>query len=213
MSAKDGKTLIEFNVKNGKYAIKKDGSWQINPLTWLTSFSKEKDLGTSDIYGDGEKILTLVNDKGFTGVLGMAAQDEEYNKALGFAIETDSGLAEVQQKSVVSHAIYFETEFAGADGISKTKKVWVFGVETQAPSDAYEQTTDNINNSTVDYTITIKGVNLLAAQGTADYIDENGNTRRIYTVSRKPGQVGYDTFEQSVPSPRITSVTSPKITD
>lgn len=203
--SKIGKTLIQFNVKNGQYAVKSSGdSWQVSPLTWLTSFSKEKDLSTTDIFGDGEKLLTLVNDKGFTGTLGMTAQDEEYNKALGFAQVLASGTGEVQQLSAVQHAIYFETQYAGEDGITKTKKVWVFGVETQAPSESYEQNTDSINQSTVEYAITIKGVDLMDSTGSTVYRDTNGNTKKCFTLSCKPGDTGYDTFENSVPTPKVT---------
>lgn len=210
--SKEGKVLIEFNVKNGKYAIQDNlGQYTIKPLTWLNSFSKEKDLSTTDIYGDGEKVLTLVNDKGFTGVLGMTAQDLQYNEDLGFNATISNGLAEIKQRTIRTHAIYFETEFAGADGVIKTKKVWVFGVETQAPSEAYEQTTDNINNSMVDYNITIKGTNLQIPSGntTVDATDEYGNVIKIWTLSSLPGDANYETFGDTVPVPLVEGSTTP----
>lgn len=200
---KTGKTLIQFNVKNGQYAIKTNGAWAISPLTWLNSFSKEKDMDTTPIYGDGDKQLTLVNDKGYTGTLGLTAQDLEYNKALGFTKELSNGIAEVQQLASIEHCIYFESQYTGKDGITKTKKTWVFGVETQAPSEEYNQNTDSINQSNVEYTITIKGVNTLDSTGQADYRDENGNTIKTYTLSKVPGDTGYDTFENTVPTPQM----------
>lgn len=202
---KTGKTLIQFNVRNGQYAIKTNGSWSISPLTWLNSFSKEKDMDTTPIYGDGEKQLTLVNDRGFTGTLGLTAQDEQYNKALGFNMTLANGTAEIQQLSSVEHCIYFETQYTGKDGITKTKKVWVFGVEATAPSETYEQNTESINQSTVEYGITIKGVNTLNATGEADYRDENGNTVKTFTLSKVPGDTGYDTFENTVPTPQVSA--------
>ena len=202
---KTGKTLIQFNVKNGQYAIKNNGSWTIAPLTWLNSFSKEKDMDTTDIFGDGERQLRLVNDKGFTGALGLTAQDYQYNKALGFNMELSNGLAEVQQLSAVEHCIYFETQYTGKDGIVKTKKTWVFGVEAQAPSETYDQNTDSINQSTIEYDITIKGVNTLDSTGQADYRDENGNTIKTYTLSKIPGDTGYDNFEATVPTPQVSA--------
>ena len=86
-----------------------------------------------------------------------------------------------------------------------TKKVWVFGVETQAPSEAYEQTTDNINNSMVDYNITIKGTNLKVLDNNVlvDYTDQYGNVVKVWTLSKVPGDTGYDTFGDSVPTPTI----------
>lgn len=202
---KTGKTLIQFNVKNGQYAIKNGTSWVISPLTWLNSFSKEKDMDTTPIYGDGDPQLTLVNDRGYTGVLGLTAQDDEYNKALGFTMELSNGLAEVQQLDSIEHCIYFESQFTGKDGIVKTKKTWVFGVEAQAPSEEYNQNTESINQSTIEYSITIRGVNTKDATGEADYRDANGNTKKTYTLSRVPGETGYETFENTVPTPRVSA--------
>lgn len=202
---KTGKVLIQFNVKNGQYAIKSGNAWVISPLTWLNSFSKEKDLDSSDIYGDGEKQLTLVNDKGFTGTLGLTAQDYEYNKALGFNVQLSNGLAEVQQLSSIEHCIYFETQYTGKDGVAKTKKTWVFGVNAQAPSETYDQNTDSVNQSTIEYAITIKGVNTMDSTGEVEYKDENGNTIKTFTLSKVPGDTGYDTFENTVPVPTMSA--------
>ena len=202
---KTGKILIQFNVKNGQYAIYNGSTWTISPLTWLNSFSKEKDMTTEDVYGDGERQLRLVNDKGFTGTLGLTAQDVDYNKALGFNKVLSNGLAEVQQLSVIEHAIYFETQYTGKDGVMKTKKTWVFGVEAQAPSETYDQNTENINQSTIEYPITIKGVNTLASGGATEYKDANGNVVKTFTLSKIPGDTGYDTFENTVPTPEMSA--------
>lgn len=199
--SKTGKTLVGFNVKNGQF---KTAAGSLTSLTWLTRFSKEKDLTTKKIFGDGELVVTLVNDKGFTGTIGMTAQDEEYNKALGFAKELDVGVGEVKQLSVVEHNIYFETDYIGSDGITKTKKTWVFGVETQAPSESYDQNTDDINESTVEYPITIKGTNLKASDGVTDYVDSTtGQKVKVFTYSLKPEDTGYSTFGDSVPVPKM----------
>lgn len=202
---KTGKTLIQFNVKNGQYAVKSGSSWVISPLTWLNSFSKEKDMDTTDIYGDGDRQLRLFNDRGFSGTLGLTAQDVEYNKALGFNMQLSAGLAEVQQLASIEHCIYFETQYAGKDGVTKTKKTWVFGVVAQAPSETYDQNTESINQSTVEYDITISGVNTMAAGGQSEYTDANGNTVKTYTLSMYPGDTGYDTFENTVPVPTMGS--------
>jgi hypothetical protein len=156
--AKTDKVLVGFNVSNGKYAIKTNGAYG-SPvdLGYLTRFSKEKNLTSKTIYGDGEIQTVLVNDKGFTGTLGLLQQDLEFNKALGFMLDTDNGTIEMQQSSVVECAIYFETEFMKNDGIKKTKKVWVVGVNVEAPSESLEQTTDDINENNVEYSITVKG--------------------------------------------------------
>lgn len=203
--SKSGKTLICFNVKNGQF---KTASGSLTSLAWLTKFSKEKDLSTKKIFGDGELVLTLVNDKGFTGTIGMTAQDAAYNKALGFVKELSAGTGEVKQLSVVQHSIYFETDYCGSDGITKTKKTWVFGVEAQAPSETFDQNTDDINETNVEYQITIKGTNLKTADGSADYVDATtGQTVKVFTYSMLPDDVGYATFGDSVPVPKVPAAT------
>lgn len=198
---KTGKVLVSFNVKNGQYAL---STGSPKPLTWMTSFAKEKNLTTKTINGDGELQCSLVNDKGFTGTLGLTAQDLEYNKDLGFMRTIDGGLAEIKQISVVEHSLYFETEYMGKDGVSKKKKVWVFGVEASAPSETLSQNTDDINESTVEYSITIKGVPLKTADGTANYVDPtSGQEIKCFTYSKIPTDTGYSTFENSVPVPKV----------
>ena len=205
MSNKDKKTLIGFNVKNGQFALPKESGFDTpQPLAWLTRFSKEKNLSTKPIYGDGELQVTLVNDRGFTGTIGMTAQDAEYNKALGFSKDIDGGTAEIKQLSIVEHAIYFETDFLGKDGLTKTKKVWVLGVETQAPGESYEQNTEDINESNVEYSITIKGVLLKDSTGEADYVDpKTGQNVKCFTYSKVPTDDGYAEFGNAVPTPKM----------
>ena len=203
---KTGKTLIGFNVKNGQFAMPSaEGGFDTpQALTWLTRFSKEKNMSTKPLYGDGELQITFVNDRGFTGTVGMTAQDMEYNKALGIAKEIEGGVAEIKQLSIIEHALYFETDFCGKDGVTKTKKVWVFGVETQAPSESYDQNTEDINESNVEYSITIKGVTLKDSTGTADYVDsKTGQVLKCFTYSKVPTDEGYATFGDSVPVPKM----------
>lgn len=202
---KTNKVLIQFNVKNGQYAVHNGTSFVVSPLTWLNSFSKDKNMESNVIYGDGEGQLELINDKGFTGILGLTAPDLEYNKALGFMETLSDGTAEVQQFAAKEHCIYFETQYTGKDGVIKVKKSWVFGVTAEVPSESFEQNTDSTNQSNVEYNITIKGVNLKAATGDDDYVDENGNTKKIYILSKVPSDTGYSTFENTVPTPRVSA--------
>jgi hypothetical protein len=204
--AKTDKVLVGFNVSNGKYAIKTNGAYG-SPvdLGYLTRFSKEKNLTSKTIYGDGEIQTVLVNDKGFTGTLGLLQQDLEFNKALGFMLDTDNGTIEMQQSSVVECAIYFETEFMKNDGIKKTKKVWVVGVNVEAPSESLEQTTDDINENNVEYSITVKGEYLKNSAGTDDYTDgTTGQKVKYFTFSKTPSDTGYSTFGDSVPIAKYT---------
>ena len=204
---KTGKVLAQFNVKNGQYKVA-DG--EIKPLAWLTRISLDKELSTLPLYGDGEVIVRMVNDKGFTGILGLTARDIEFEIANGMQMEIDGGIAEIQQQSVPQNSIYFETEYTGSDGIKKTKKVWLFGVEISAPSESLEQTTEDLNIANVEYGITVKGVYLKDSESTTDYTDpETGNKVKVFKMSKVPTDTDYATFGDTVPVPTAKAGTPP----
>lgn len=209
--SKTGKTLIGYNVKNGQYALLTTASTPTTApvfataasLTWLTKFSKEKNLATKELYGDGDLQLLLVNDKGFTGTIGMTARDEDYEEALGFLLDLDAGSAEVKQLLIKEHAVYFESEYIGSDGDPKVKKTWVYGVTANAPSETFDQNTEDVNQTNVEYSITIRGTNLKESNGTADYTNANGETVKVFTYSKKPDDTGYSTFGDACPVPKM----------
>lgn len=196
--SKAGKTLIQYNCKNGVYSI--DGT-EVEPLTFLSSITTDKNITSTDLYGDGELQVTLISDRGSTGTLEMTAHDEEFEVALGFLQELSNGMGEVQVVKNKTISIGFETYFMGNDGVQKTKKVWFLGVNVSPAGEPLSQNTDAINNSAASYPITIKGVNLKATGGTNDYVDENGNTIKVFKISSVPTNAGYETFLDSVPTP------------
>lgn len=196
--SKAGKTLLQYNCKNGVYSI--DGE-QIKPLGFLASITADKNTTSTDKYGDGELQVTLISDKGSTGTLEMTARDTEFEIALGFLKELSNGLGEVQVVENKTISIGFETYIMGADGIQKTKKVWFLGVNVAPAGESISQTTDAINDTTASYPITIKGVNMKAVGGTTDYVDANGNTIKVFKISSVPTDSGYATFLDSVPTP------------
>ena len=209
--SKNGKNIIEFNCKNGVYAVY-DGSTYgpVKPLGYLTAVSTEKNIDTKDIYGDGEIILTQMNDKGSTGSLELSARDDDFEKDLGFAMTISQGLAEAQileSKAVAIGAeCYIVVKDANTGAITqKTKKVWWLNVAVSPASTSLSQNTDTTNEATVSYPLTIKGVNLQAATGSVDYVDANGNTRRIFKVSSLPTDSGYATFLDTVPVPKAAA--------
>lgn len=196
--SKAGKTLLQYNCKNGVYSV--DGQ-QVNPLGFLASITTDKNTSSTDKYGDGELQVTLISDKGSTGTLEMTARDTEFEIALGFMKELSNGLGEVQVVENKTISIGFETYMMGADGIQKTKKVWFLGVNVAPAGESISQTTDAINDTTASYPITIKGVNLKATGGSADYVDANGNTIKVFKLSSVPTDSNYATFLESVPVP------------
>lgn len=203
--SKAGKKLIEYNCKNGVYNLGGEDS-TIKPLGYLASVTLDKNIQTKNIYGDGDLQLTILSDKGSTGTLEMTAKDDEFDVDLGFAMKITQGLADIQVLQNKSIAIGFETNITTADGTTKTKKVWLLGVNVSPASDGLSQNTDTINENTASYGITVKGTNLKATGGTTDYVDTNGNTIKVYKVTSLPSDTGYDTFLDSVPVPTAKGV-------
>ena len=198
---KTGKQLIEFNCKNGVYSV--DGT-EVKPLGYLVSNTLDKSISTKDIYGDGELQLSVLSDRGMTGTLEMTARDDEFETDLGFVKVIAQGLADVQVLQNKTISVGYENYILTADGITKTKKVWLLGVNVAPASDSLSQNTDTTNEATASYGLTVKGVNLKDNTGSADFVDENGNTLKIFKVSSVPGQDGYNTFLDSVPTPKAS---------
>lgn len=199
--SKAGKKLIEYNCKNGVYSV--DGT-EVKPLGYLVSNTLDKSISTKDIYGDGELQLSVLSDRGMTGTLEMTARDDEFETDLGFVKMIAQGLADVQVLQNKTISVGYENYILTADGITKTKKVWLLGVNVSPASDSLSQNTDTTNEATASYGLTVKGVNLKDNVGSSDFVDENGNTLKIFKVSSVPGQNGYDTFLDSVPTPKAS---------
>lgn len=193
-----GKTLIQHNCKNGKYSI--DGT-QVKSLGYMTAVTLEPSIGSKTLYGDGEVQMTILSDAGLTGTLEMTAQDEDLEKDLGFLKEITQGLARVQVLQNKNISVGFETYVVDDTGITKTKRVWLLGVNVSPSSESLAQDTDTTNENTASYSITAKGVNLKDNASLADYHDSNGNTIKIFKITSKPGDTGYETFLDSVPVP------------
>ncbi len=200
--SKEGKTLIEYNCKNGVYSLGGNEA-EIKPLGYLSSITLDKNIQTKDIYGDGDLQLSILSDKGFTGTLEMTAKDDDLDVDLGFAMKISQGLAAIQVLQNKTIAIGFETYITTEDGVTKTKKVWLLGVNVSPASDGLNQNTEQINENTASYGITVKGTYLKSTGGTTDYVDANGNTIKVYKVTSIPSDTGYATFLDSVPVPTV----------
>lgn len=201
--SKEGKVLTQFNVKNAVYALA-GASGSVKPLTYMNTFTKDRNVTVKNLYGDGELQDSLNSDRSITGAIGTTARDMDFEKDLGLAVEVSGGgLAENAVVSSVRVNIGIETEYKEKGQPVKTKKIWILNAQITPPNESLTQNQDDITESTYDYNYTGFGVNLKAAAGTDDYIDENGMPKRVYTVSSVPGDADYATFLDSVPVPKM----------
>lgn len=200
------KTLVKFNIKNAKYALRtKEGTGTPVSLGYSDSIALEADYAEKIIYGDGRKVATLPNDKGKTGTLTLLAIDEAYEIAMKRRMKTASGVAEIKQSASVEHDLYFETEYLDENtGAIKTAKTWVYGVTSGRPSETFNQTTDDINNNNVEYSLTIKGIAMKKADGNGEYVDENGNVVYAWQETCLPDDAGYAEFDKKCIAPKAS---------
>ena len=203
--SKTGKTLVQFNVKNAVYAVS-GASGGVKPLTFMNTFTKDRNVTVKNLYGDGELQDSLNSDRSITGAIGTTARDADFEKDIGLAEAAANGFAELAVKSSVRVNFGFETEYKEKGLPVKTKKVWVLNATVTPPNESLTQNQDDITESTFDYNYTGYGENMKDSDGTEDYVDENGMTVRVYTLSCLPGDTGYETFLDSVPVPKKASV-------
>jgi ribosomal protein L24 len=194
--------MFKFNVKNAKYATITGGVYDAPlDLAYAEGLALEADYNETKLYGDGEVLVILGDDKGKTGTLSVINIEQDYEKACGRAEDLDVGIADVQQRESVEHAIYYEVE-AVLDGVTITIKNWMYGVTTGKAGETYEQTKDDPTINTYDYPLTVLGTNLRNNGDTADEVDVNGNTKKVFRLTVYPGDTGYDTFEDAVVIPK-----------
>lgn len=198
--------MVKFNIKNLKYAIKTDEDTYDVPkdLAYASALSLETDYDESYLYGDGQKIAVLTDDKGRTGELTVINIEEEYEIDMGRMMKVEGGTAEIQQLKSIEHAIYYEVE-ALKDGERLTIKNWLYGCRTGKASETYNQTEDDPTVNTYGYPLTVLGINL--KEGLEDYVDNDGNTIKAFRVTAYPDDIGYATFGDSVPTPTYVAET------
>ena len=195
------KTIVKFNVQNVKFAIKNGDNWTPpSPMGTSMKISLEANSSQKNIFGDGKIIASIVNDKGKTGTLTLNNICADYEIAMGRKMELSNGIADVKTIKSVEHCIYFETQGVTEDSKYPIAKTWLFGVTSTRPAESYDQNTDDINESTFDLPLTIKGVSLKNAQG-ENYVDTDGNEYLVYQLTVEPGDNAYETFGDAVVVP------------
>lgn len=206
---KNKEVLVRFNVQNIKFAFKKeDGEYDTpTPYGSAKKMALQSNSATKDIYGDGKRICSIVNEKNKTGVMTTNNVNDNYEIAVGRKIKTGVGLADIKQRYALEHAIYFETCGVKEDGNVPVAKTWLYGVtSTERPAETFDQTTEDINESSFDTALKMAGVPLKTAEGKV-YKDKNGNDVLVWQLTVVPGDKDYETFGNSVVLPIMEQAT------
>lgn len=203
---KNGKDLAQFNVKNAVYVLADEASAQVKPLTYMNTFSKDRNVKVKNFYGDGEMQDSAYSDLSISGAIGTTARDTEFEKDVGLIQTLADGLVgEMAVSGVKRVHIGYETEILIKGKPVQTKRVWVFNVQISPPSESLTQTREDITESAFDYNYTGYGATVKSADGTKDYVDANGMKKRVFTVSSRPSDTGYATFFDKVPIPTVSA--------
>jgi len=207
MPSNENKTLVRFNIQNIKYATMDAQGKYNTPVSYGTAIKMALEANSSikDIFGDGRRICSIVNDKGKTGTMTTNNISDDYEVAMGRKIVTAVGLADIQQRKNVVHAIYFETSGLKGDGSMPLSKTWLFGVTSSRPSESYDQNTDDVNESSFDTPLVISGTNLLKADDTK-FVDDKGNEVLVWQLTVTPDDENFATFGDAVVLPKMPTV-------
>lgn len=205
-TANTAKRLVKFNVQNPKYSVLgTDGAWgELQPLGDARKIALETDASKKAIYGNGIIKTIIVNDKGKTGTLTVNVVPDEYEVAMGRKLRTSNGLADIKQRVAVTHCIYFETCSVAEDNSQPLAKTIIYGCTSERPAESYDQTEDDINESTFDIPLEIRGVPVLNSDKTI-YKDKYGMEVYAWQMTLTPEDEGYDDFGK-------TTVTLPIMT-
>lgn len=207
-AAKSKPIHVRFNIQNLKWALLADGQYG-TPQKYGTSkkIEIEADASVKKIFGDGKRIASIMNDKGKTAKWTTNNISDAFEIAMGRKIRIKQGIASIQQQEIKTFAFYFETSGLDEDNSMPLAKTWVFGAtSTAAPSESYEQTTDDVNESQYETPIEIGGVELKNKDGSIYKNKKTGQEVRVWQLSSFPDCEGYETFGNEVPIPTFEEV-------
>lgn len=191
-------------LKGGKVAAKtEDGTWGTpKDFKYLTSLSLESGVENTEQYADDERILCIPSDTSMEGSIGTTAQDIAFEEEAGYLLEIDGGvLAEIKTRGYVPFCFYYEYTRVDADTKRPYKvKVWIMNAEIRKTNESHETNQKTPTIAAYSYPITVYGENVKNTEGTAEAIDEGGFPICAYKVISLPGDTGYETFGNTVPT-------------
>lgn len=197
------KTLVRFNVQSVKWAMLVDGKYG-TPKSYgtATKIALEPDSSVKKIFGDGKRIASIINDKGKTSTLSTNNINDDFEVDMGRKMLLKKGIASIKQQKLPVFALYFETCGLDENNDMPLAKTWVYGVTSStAPSESFDQNTDDINESTFDTALEIAGTELKDAAGAVVKDPKTGRDVMVWQLTATPDDEDFDTFGDAVVMP------------
>ncbi len=197
------KTLVRFNVQSVKWAMLVDGKYG-TPKSYgtATKIALEPDSSVKKIFGDGKRIASIINDKGKTSTLSTNNINDDFEVDMGRKMLLKKGIASIKQQKLPVFALYFETCGLDENNDMPLAKTWVYGVTSStAPSESFDQNTDDINESTFDTALEIAGTELKDASGAVVKDPKTGRDVMVWQLTATPDDEDFDTFGDAVVMP------------
>ena len=192
-------------IRNVKFAPKKNGAYATDliPLAYAQSLGLNAKLEAAELFADDRLICRVPSDTGYEGEIGMTTSAPELEKAAGFALEGAAGLITTDVAGYLRGALYYEHREVDEDGVNRTVKTWVLNTEIGKGSKTHSTDQNSAQFGSYAYPFRSYGEPLLAADGTSEYLDENGVGRLAFFYSAWPDDTGYASFGQTVPVPKV----------
>mgnify|MGYP001128831006 FL=1 len=197
------KTLVRFNVQGVKWAMLVDGKYG-TPKSYgtATKIALEPDSSVKKIFGDGKRIASIINDKGKTSTLSTNNINDDFEVDMGRKMLLKKGIASIKQQKLPVFALYFETCGLDENNDMPLAKTWVYGVTSStAPSESFDQNTDDINESTFDTALEIAGTELKDASDAVVKDPKTGRDVMVWQLTATPDDEDFDTFGDAVVMP------------
>lgn len=200
------KAAAYHNISNMKFAPKKAGAYQ-EPFEMLyaQALGLTSKVDAVEQHADGRLVCRIPSDTGYEGEIGTTAQDPELEKAAGFAAEGANGLITSNVTAFLRGALYYEHLETDEDNVTSTVKTWLYGVEIGKGSKNHTTDKQSVELGTYSMPIRVFGEKLMSADGAKEYLNERGVGMLAYIYSAWPEDADYETFGDTVPTPKVAA--------
>lgn len=194
------------NIKNGAYSHAKT----VKKIAYSKAISLDPQIAEATQYANGKLVAKITSDSGFSGSLGVTAQDPELEKDIGRSVKMADGSSGIVGGANPIHleGLYYEFFEESEDGARSTVKVWLHNVEIGASSFNHNTDSNSVEFGEYSYPLTVYGSPVLESEG-KEYVDNKGVGRTCFMSICRPGESGYTTFAEKVPVLIVAPATAP----